>query len=198
MSHGPDAVPELRTSRLLLRGWRESDREPFAVMRADPVVMEHYPRLADRAAADAMVDAMRASWRDRGYGLWAVEQVGGAPFVGYVGLAAVTFEASFAPAVEVGWSLTPSAWGHGYATEAAVAALGFGFDRDRGLDSIVSLTAVRNVRSARVMERLGMRPDPDAGFEHPRVPLGHPVRPHVLYRMSRRRWSAAAATRAAR
>ena len=120
----------MRTARLLLREWRDSDREPFAALKADPVVMEHFRGTATRAESEAMVDAMQASWSERGYGIWAVEEVGGAPFVGYVGLAAVSFEAAFTPATEVGWGLVASVWRRGYATEGANAAFDYGFGRD--------------------------------------------------------------------
>jgi ribosomal-protein-alanine N-acetyltransferase len=168
-------VTELRTSRLLLRRWQEQDRAPFAALNADPVVMEHFPTLLTREQSDALVDRIEAHFDEHGYGLWAVEADGA--FVGFTGLVWQTYEASFTPALEVGWRLAHRAWGHGYATEAATAALARGLQE---VDSVVSTTAVRNVRSQRVMQRLGMRRELE--FDHPRVPEGHPVRPHVLYR----------------
>jgi len=122
--------------------------------------------------------------RARGYGLWAVERKDTAGFIGYVGLWPATFPAHFTPAVEVGWRLAADQWGHGYATEAARAALAHGFD-SLGLEEIVSFTSSVNVRSWRVMERLGMRRDANGDFEHPNVPEGHPLRPHILYRIKR-------------
>ena len=168
-------VTELRTSRLLLRRWRPEDRAPFAAMNADPVVMEHFPSPLTREQSDALVDRIEAHFDEHGYGLWAVEADGA--FVGFTGLVWQTYEASFTPALEVGWRLVVSAWGHGYATEAATAALAVGLDE---VDSVVSTTALTNLRSQRVMQRLGMRRELE--FDHPRVPEGHPVRPHVLYR----------------
>ena len=168
-------MSELRTPRVLLRRWQEQDRAPFAAMNADPVVMEHFPATLTRADSDALVDRIEAHFDEHGYGLWAVE-VDGA-FVGFTGLVWQTYEASFTPALEVGWRLARSAWGHGYATEAARAALTRGLE---AVDSVISTTAVTNVRSQRVMQRLGMRLE--LHFDHPRVPEGHPVRPHVLYR----------------
>jgi ribosomal-protein-alanine N-acetyltransferase len=168
-------VTDLRTPRLLLRRWRASDRAPFAAMNADPVVMEHFPAPLTTEQSDALVDRVEAHFDEHGYGLWAVEADGA--FVGFTGLVWQDYEASFTPALEVGWRLARPAWGHGYATEAATAALA------RGLEvagSVVSTTAVTNVRSQRVMQRLGMRRELE--FDHPRVPEGHPVRPHVLYR----------------
>ena len=169
---------ELRTPRLLLRRWRDDDRAPFAAMNADPVVMEHFVVPLSREQSDAFVDRILAHFAEHGHGLWAVEGPGG--FIGFTGLSWVTWESSFTPAVEIGWRLTPAAWGNGYATEAATAAMQRGFE---DVDSIISFTAVGNARSTRVMERLGMQHERE--FEHPNVPEGHPVRPHVLYRRNR-------------
>ena len=168
-------MSELRTDRLLLRRWRDGDREPFAALNADPVVMEHFPSSLTREDSDALVDRIEAHFDEHGYGLWAV--VADGTFLGFTGLVWQTYEASFTPALEVGWRLARGAWGHGYATEAARAALARGLSE---VDSVVSTTALTNVRSQRVMERLGMRRELE--FDHPRVPEGHPVRPHVLFR----------------
>jgi ribosomal-protein-alanine N-acetyltransferase len=120
----------------------------------------------------------------RGFGLWAVELPRSTPLIGFVGLHEALFEAPFTPAVEVGWRLARAYWGHGYATEAARAATAFGFEQV-GLEEIVSFTSVSNLRSQRVMQRIGMTPDPAGDFDHPAVPAGHPIRPHVLYRLAR-------------
>jgi RimJ/RimL family protein N-acetyltransferase len=146
--------------------------------------MEHFPAPLTRAESDAMVDRIEAAFESNGFGLWAVEVLGGAPFIGFVGLAVPTFEAHFTPAVEVGWRLAREHWGRGYATEAARAALEFGFG-SVGLDEIVSFTVPANVRSRTVMERLGMTHDPKDDFDHPRIPPGNPLRRHVLYRLQR-------------
>jgi ribosomal-protein-alanine N-acetyltransferase len=172
----------LCTPRLRLRPWRESDLEPFAAMNADPRVMEHFPAPQPREESDAAARRIAAAIEARGWGLWALEVIGGEPFVGFTGLAVPTFEARFTPCTEVGWRLARSAWGHGYATEAARAALAFGFG-ELGLAEIVSFTAVSNRRSRAVMERLGMRPDGE--FDHPRIAEASPVRRHVLYRIAR-------------
>lgn len=179
--------PELRTSRLLLRRWRDADREPFAALNADPVVMEHFPAPLGRAESDALVDRVEHGLEERGWGLWAVEVPGAAAFVGFVGLNPATFDAPFTPAVEVGWRLAREHWGHGYATEGARAALDFGFET-LALDEIVSFTTHGNVRSRRVLERLGMRHDPADDFNNPNVAPGDSLRPHVLYRLDRARW----------
>jgi RimJ/RimL family protein N-acetyltransferase len=177
------AAPELRTERLLLRGWREQDREPFAALNADPAVMEHFPAPLDRVRSDALVDAIEARFERDGFGLWALEVESSGEFIGFTGLAIPAFEAHFTPAVEVGWRLARSAWGQGYATEAGRAALAFGFGQG-GLAEVVSFTSAGNLRSRAVMERLGMRRDPADDFEHPDLAPDDPLRPHVLYRLA--------------
>jgi ribosomal-protein-alanine N-acetyltransferase len=152
--------PELRTDRLLLRRWREEDRAPFAAMNADPVVMEHFPAVLSRAESDAFVDRVEQGFEDRGFGLWALELSASGAFVGFTGLAVPRFHVGWMdereqPVVEVGWRLAPGAWGRGLATEAARAALRFGFD-DLGRREIVSFTVLENLRSQAVMRRLGM------------------------------------------
>jgi RimJ/RimL family protein N-acetyltransferase len=178
------AEAELLTRRLRLRRWREEDREPFAALNADPVVMRYFTDRLTRAESDGLVEKIEAGFERRGFGLWAVEVQATGCFVGFTGLAEPGFDAHFTPAVEVGWRLAHSAWGHGYATEAAQAALAFGFE-EVGLAEVVSFTTAGNVRSRRVMERLGMRRDPDDDFDHPGLPSGHPLGRHVLYRLDR-------------
>jgi len=179
---------ELRTERLLLRRWRPEDREPFAAMNADPEVMERLPTLLDRAQSDALAGRADASFDDHGYGLWAVEVPGVAPFIGFVGLALQTFPAHFTPAVEVGWRLARAHWDHGYATEAARASVADGFTR-AGLDEIVSMTSRGHDRSRHVMEKLGLHCDPADDFAHPNL-AGHPLEQHVLYRITADEWRA--------
>jgi RimJ/RimL family protein N-acetyltransferase len=172
---------EIVTSRLRLRRWRPEDRAPFAALNADPRVMEHFPKCLDRTESDAMVERIEAHFVKHAFGPWAVEVEDGAPFVGYIGLAVPRFVAHFTPAVEIGWRLAFDAWGHGYATEGARAVLAFGIETLR-LPEIVSYTAPSNLRSIRVLERIGLRRDERDDFEHPLVPEGHPLRRHVLYR----------------
>ena len=176
-------MPEVRTDRLTLRGWRASDAEPFAAMNADPAVAEHLVEPLTREQSDALHARIEQGWRDHGYGLWAVARTDDGAFVGFTGLACAAFDASFTPAVEVGWRLAREHWGHGYATEAGTASLAFAFDR-LDLAEVVSFTTTANARSRAVMERLGMRRDPTGDFEHPNVPVGHRARPHVLYRVT--------------
>jgi RimJ/RimL family protein N-acetyltransferase len=179
--------PELRTPRLLLRRWRDTDRRPFAALNADPLVMEHFPAPLRPNESDDLVDRIEAGFEERGWGLWAVEVPGTTSFAGFVGLNPATFDAPFTPTVEVGWRLAREHWGRGYATEGARAALSFGFD-ELALDEIVSFTSRGNSRSRRVMERLGMRRDSADDFDNPSLPDGDALRPHVLYRLDRARW----------
>jgi RimJ/RimL family protein N-acetyltransferase len=188
------ALLQIRTARLLLRRWRQADRELFARLNADPLVMEQFPAVLNREESDAMANRIESQFNEVGYGLWAVEALDQAPFIGFVGLSVPNFQAHFTPAVEVGWRLDRPYWGNGFATEAARAALADGFSR-AGLTEIVSFTAPANERSIRVMERLGMTHDPADDFEHPRLPEGHRLRRHVLYRLSRDRWETVAAGR---
>ncbi|NJP90775.1 GNAT family N-acetyltransferase [Nonomuraea sp. FMUSA5-5] len=174
----------METERLIMRRWREADKEPFAAMNADPEVMEHFPAPLTRAQSDAMVDRIEEQFDRLGYGLWALEVRESGAFIGFTGLALQTFEAPFLPAVEIGWRLARPAWGHGYAIEAAGRAARYAFE-EAGLDGIISMTAASNVRSQEVMRRLGMTRDPAEDFDHPRVPEGSPLRRHVLYRLKR-------------
>jgi len=174
------------TRRLVLRQWREEDRTPFAGLNADPLVMEHLPALLTRDQSDALVDRCIERINRYGHGLWAVEVRASSEFIGYVGLAVPTWEAAFTPCTEIGWRLAKSAWGHGYATEAANAALAKAFGAI-GLDDVVSFTTTGNVRSQHVMRRIGMTRNPSEDFDHPLVD-GGPLRRHVLYRISRAEW----------
>lgn len=186
-----EAIDGIDTERLHLRRWRYFDREPFAALNADPEVMEHFPSTLTEEESDALVDRIRAQFDERGFGLWALEVRGRGEFIGFTGLAVQTFEAHFNPSVEVGWRLARSAWGQGYAIEAARAAVADGFERV-GLEEIVSMTATTNLRSQAVMQRLGMVRDPADDFDHPKVPEGSPLRRHVLYRLDRATWAASA------
>ena len=172
--------PILDTPRLRLRQWQPQDHEPFAALNADPAVMEFLGEPLSRAASDALAERCAQGIAERGWGAWAVERRDDGMFLGFVGLSPVGADLPFAPAVEVACRLQRSAWGQGYATEAALGALAFGFTQ-LGLMDIVSFTAVVNQRSAAVMRRLGM--NFEGTFEHPRLPEGHALRTHVLYRL---------------
>ncbi len=159
------------------------DRAPFFALNTHPLVVESLGSSPTRAESDAAVDHFLAEMAREGWGLWAVEVAGGAPFAGMVGLHRVNPTLPCAPAVEVGWRLHPDHWGHGYATEAARASLKHGFGPG-GLDEIVALTTTVNTRSQAVMERIGMTRDLGGDFDHPSLPEGSPLRRHVLYRVS--------------
>jgi RimJ/RimL family protein N-acetyltransferase len=165
----------------VLRRWRPGDRPAFARLNADPRVTEHLPGPLDRRESDALAERIEAHFADHGFGLWALEVPGEVAFAGFVGLSSPAFEAHFTPCVEVGWRIAAQHWGQGYASEAARAVLAFGFG-ELALQEIVSFTVPANVRSRRVMARLGMTHDPRDDFEHPLLPEGHPLRRHVLYR----------------
>lgn len=182
-------MTELTTERLLIRQWKDSDYEPFAAMNADPAVMEHFPALLTRAASDEIVDRLKSAIDRRGFGFWAVEIVQTGRFIGFAGLSVPGPEAPFRPGVEIGWRLAKQAWGHGYATEAARAALAYAFGR-AGLDEVMSFTTTTNKRSQRVMERIGMTHNETDDFDDPRLPIGHPLRRHVLYRITHAQWQA--------
>ena len=175
-------MSDLRTERLLLRNWRDEDFEPFAALNADPEVMRYFPAPLTREESDRLANRARAAIETHRWGLWAVEVLSDGAFIGFVGLWDRRGSAHVVPAVEVGWRLAREHWGRGYATEAARAAVTYGFG-EVGLDEIVSFTSVVNLPSRRVMQRLGMTHDPADDFDHPELPEGHPLRPHVLYRI---------------
>jgi RimJ/RimL family protein N-acetyltransferase len=169
------------TERLILRPFTDADLAPFAALNAHPLVVEALGSSPGRAESDAMVERFARELEQEGWGLWAVELTGGESFVGMAGLHRVNPALPCAPAVEAAWRFDPAHWGHGYASEAAAAALQHGFSAG-GLHEIVAFTTTVNVRSQSVMRRIGMVYDPDADFDHPSVPVGSPLRHHVLYR----------------
>jgi RimJ/RimL family protein N-acetyltransferase len=177
-------VSELSTGRLKLRQWRDADLAPFAALNADPEVMRYFPSTLAQEQSDEFAGYVYETIERQGWGLWAVEVTDGPPFIGFVGLNRVSFEEHFTPAVEVGWRLDRPFWGNGYATEAAAAAVTFGFEQ-LDLEEIVSFTSTVNEPSIRVMRRLGMRRDAAGDFDHPRVAEGSPLRRHVLYRLAK-------------
>jgi RimJ/RimL family protein N-acetyltransferase len=175
---------EIRTDRLLMRRWLAADREPFAELNSDPTVMEHFPAVLAREESDTLAARIEEHLDEHGFGLWAVEIPGVTSFAGFIGLTQVRrFEAHFTPCVEIGWRLAKDCWGCGYATEGARAALDFGFAQLE-LAEIVSFTVPVNVRSRRVMEKIGMNHRPADDFDHPLLPEGHRLRRHVLYRIA--------------
>jgi RimJ/RimL family protein N-acetyltransferase len=182
------SAPILETARLWLRCWRDDDLEPFASLNADHRVRQHFPHTLDREQSDKEAAWIRNGMSNRDFGLWAVEVPGTANFVGFTGLSVPYFKAHFTPCVEIGWRLAFDYWGKGYATEAASAALAYAF-QSLDLEEVVSFTVPANRRSIAVMERLGMTRSPTDDFAHPGLPDGHPIRPHVLYRIKQSGWT---------
>jgi RimJ/RimL family protein N-acetyltransferase len=174
----------LRTERLVLRRWRESDRLPFQKINADPRVMDYFPERLTSEASDALFDRAQEHFGRHGFGTFAAELIETGTFIGFVGLSTPAFDAHLMPAVEIGWRLAFEHWGKGLATEGARAALNYGFST-LGLEQIVSFTVPANLRSRRVMEKLGMTHDPRDDFDHPQLSEGHQLRRHLLYRIKR-------------
>jgi len=178
-------IIEFNTERVLLRQWRRSDRQPFAALTADPIVMEYFPSILDRTASDALADRSESHIAVNGWGLWAAEISATGEFIGYVGLSSPRPELPFTPAVEIGWRLAAQHWGQGFATEAARGALRIAFELLE-LPEIVSFTSVGNLRSQAVMKRIGMKEIKT--FDHPNIPVGNTLRQHCLYRLSGDEW----------
>ena len=172
------------TDRLILRRWRDADRKPFAAMNADPEVMRYFPSTLTADQSNLMVDRIEAGFETAGWGLFAVEVKGAQAFIGFVGLMEINPKVPCAPGVEIGWRLDKAAWGHGYASEAARACLDLAFTTV-GLAQVLSFTAVPNLSSQAVMQRIGMIREPTLDFDHPLVPEGDRLRSHVVYRARR-------------
>lgn len=173
---------DILTERLRLRRWVAADREPFAALNADPLVMEYFPATLSRDESDVLADRIEEKCQKQGFCFWAVEVSGVVPFAGFIGLSIPSFETHFTPCVEIGWRLARAHWNQGYATEGAAAALRYGFGTLQ-LPEVVAFTAPGNARSRRVMEKIGMRYNPAEDFDHPSIPAGHPLCRHVLYRI---------------
>lgn len=174
-------MSELHTERLTLRRWREADRPAFRALNADPAVMATIGSPMSVEQSDAFMDRIEAHFEQHGYGLWCVDLAGAA--LGFTGLSRPWFR----DGVEVGWRIRSEFWGRGYAPEAATECLRFAFGQ-LGLPEVISFTAASNHRSQRVMDKIGLARVPDGDFEHPSVPEGNPLRPHVLYRIGRADW----------
>jgi RimJ/RimL family protein N-acetyltransferase len=179
----------ITTDRLLLRHWKNSDREPFSVLNADPNVMEFMPGTLSRDQSDALFDRIQSHFQSHGFGLFAAELRPEHAFIGYIGLAVPRFQSHFTPCVEIGWRLSAAYWNRSLATEGARAVLRYTFET-LALEEIVSFTVPANVRSRRVMEKIGLIYSPSDDFDHPLLSEGHPLRRHVLYRLTRSAWTA--------
>jgi len=182
---------QIETERLLLRSWKDEDLDPFAEMCADRDVMRYFPDVWPRERAALLISKSEAQLKTEGFFLSAVDVKATGEFIGFVGLNRPSYAKPlpFDPCVEIGWRLKRSVWGKGYASEAAVEWLRFGFETV-GLEEIVSFTIPANVPSQRVMEKIGMVRDREGDFLHPTLPADHPVAPHVLYRLKRADWLA--------
>jgi RimJ/RimL family protein N-acetyltransferase len=184
-------IHELRTSRLFLRNWKDSDIAPFIAMGCDEHVMKFFPSLHGEEQSREFIRRTKEGFIECGWGLWAVEELASGEFLGFTGIKPIIEEFPVSsiqtPLVEVGWRLRPEWWNKGIATEGALASLQFGFEILK-LKEIVSFTSVLNVPSIRVMQKIGMKRDIDADFDHPRVPEGNKLRKHLLYRISNYDW----------
>ena len=170
----------LFTPRLTLRQWRPSDLGPFAAMNSDSDIMRYYPMPWSSEQSDGFAERVRRLIDERGWGFWAVEEEASGLFIGFVGLHTPSNELPFSPCVEVGWRLAKSYWGQGYATEAAHAAIRFAFEQLH-LTELVAFTAMANLKSRAVMQRIGMQFVSE--FDHPNVPVESGLRRHVLYNL---------------
>jgi [ribosomal protein S5]-alanine N-acetyltransferase len=170
------------SERLGFRTWLERDTEPFIQMNADPEVMEFFPGLLTPEQAIAYIGRITTFHRENNFGLWAIDEKASGKFIGFIGLTRATFESPFTPCIEIGWRLAKAFWGKGYATEGATACLEYGFGT-LGLSEINSFTAVTNTRSVHVMQKIGMKHV--LNFDHTTLPEGHPLRPHVLYKIEK-------------
>jgi RimJ/RimL family protein N-acetyltransferase len=177
----------ITTERLVLRRWRPSDRRPFEALNADPRVMEFMPGVLTPALTGKVIARIQRHFQQHGFGLFAAELIAEKRFIGFIGLSTPQFDAPFMPAVEIGWRLAFDSWGRGLATEGARAVLRYAFTV-LDLPSVVSFTVPANLRSRRVMQKLGMVHDARDDFDHPGLPQGHPLRHHVLYRLERANW----------
>ena len=185
---------ELVTPRVLLRQWRDDDLEPLVALNADPEVSRYLGGHITRTDSEAMAERMRTHWAQRDFGVWALELRGDrgergprSPLIGLCGIVVPRYETKFSPFVEIIWRLATAHWGKGLVTEAARAALEDGFN-EQDFPDVVATTVQQNQRSWRVMERLGMRRSPQDDFDHPLVPEANPLRPHIVYRLSREAW----------
>lgn len=169
----------IETPRLIIRPWLDADRAPFAAMGADPQVMAHFPTTLNRTESDALVDRIMAMMADQGFGLWALERRDSGAFIGFCGLNSVNFPCPIEAEVEIGWRLARTAWGQGFALEAAQACLTWGFANT--IQRITSFTVPANTRSWGLMQRLGMQRRAELDFDHPRLPEGHALRRHIVY-----------------
>lgn len=179
----------IETERLILRPWKEEDFEPFAQLNADKRVREYFSSTLTRAVSDGFANKFKSDIEKNGWGWWAVSVKNSAPFIGFIGLNIldIPIPSHSTSPVEIGWRLAVDYWGKGYATEGALACLRFGFETLK-LPEIIAITTEQNFRSISVMKKIGMHRDPKDDFNHPKLPEGHKLRRHVLYRINLKEW----------
>lgn len=170
----------LKSERLIFREWQDSDRDAFARMNADPIVMQYLPRSLDEKSSNKLVDRFQKHFDEHGFGLYAVEIKESGEFAGFIGLQTVDFKAAFTPAVEIAWRLDYGVWGHGYASEGAQAVLDHGLKKLK-IKKIVAFTVPENARSIHLMEKIGLKHVKGGDFQHPAVRKTDPLSKHVLY-----------------
>ena len=181
VTHIDQGIHHLQTSRLILRNWKQNDIEPFAILNSDPRVCEFLPNVLSQEETLSSVMKIQSHFKKHAFGLFAVELISTKTFIGFVGLKYFSFDSHFTPSVELAWRLSWENWGQGLATEAAQKVTQYGFET-LGLPEILAITAKRNQRSRRVMEKLGMFTNEDENFLHPQLEYSHPLAEHVLYR----------------
>lgn len=178
----------IKTERLLLRQWRNEDFLPFSQITSDPRTTEFFSTSAlNREESDRLADSFMAGIEKRGWGFWAVSVPGVSDFIGYIGLSPVDYKTHFTPAVGIGWQLSYDYWGKGYATEGAKEVLRQAFTLLK-LDEVVSITVPGNKRSIRVMEKIGLHRRQEDDFDHPILPIEHPLKKRILYRLRKEEW----------
>ena len=173
----------IETERLILRTWKKEDAANFYQINQDPKVIEFLLPITMEQINDYIL-AKNTQQQQKGYSLWAVELKETGEMIGFIGLNYTDWPAHFTPAVEVGWRLASQHWGKGYAPEGAKAALDYGFNK-MGLKEIVSFTVPANIRSIRVMEKIGLKRDLNGDFSHPKLPANHSLSHTILYRLTK-------------
>lgn len=171
---------QIKTERLTLRPWQPKDSEPFAALNQDSAVAEFFPKILSKKESDELITKIKNEYAEHGFGLMAVELNSNHKFIGFIGLSIPSFQSNFTPCVEIGWRIAKKYWGQGLATEGAKAVLNYAF-QELKLEEVVSFTAKNNIRSIRVMEKIGMKHDKNRDFLHPKLPNNHALAAHVLY-----------------
>ena len=178
----------LETDRLILRTWHDEDLQPMLAINQDPKVMEYFPELQDLEATKKLIVRINSHFEKYGYTVYATERKDSGEFIGFIGLFTPEFESHFTPSTEIGWRLSSNHWGQGFATEGAKAVLDYAF-RELKMPEIVSFTAAGNAKSIRVMQKIGLQHNETDDFDHPKLDDESPLKRHVLYRLSREKYT---------